>query len=379
MAEKPVAVVIGVMVLYMAMSVGTTFLNKFSFPKDKFPHPFSATCFQMIVAVVWLLLLTGLQGLALGAKNATAATAVIRAFGVSETTALRWSAKDILSSAGAAGAFTAMLSAGNMCLLFVQISFYQAAKSQHILCNLVMGYFIFGTTQPWKIIMCCVGVTVGFLINVLAERKVLEEMAQTQDFATELAKGCLAGLISSFFVALYPILLDRSFLKGSDTWQVRWSPSIAHKACVCSHGLGAKCTCSSRLFSSLLTYPLPRTLAEIHQCQLNVYRVVPPPCRLRNSARDARVASSSGSQLLVSAPSLPASLPPCLPAFLPSCLSASLPSCSLSLSLPALCLPPFIHTSFPPSLWISPPPSPLPLPDTHAHACAHSLTGCSIS
>ena len=219
-AEKPLAMVIAVMALYMAMSVGTTFLNKFSFPKDKFPHPFSATCFQMIVAVFWLLLLSGVQSLALSGKSPAVATAVIRSFGVSETKPLRWSSQDILSSAGVAGAFTAMLSAGNMCLLFVQISFYQAAKSQHILCNLAMGYFIFGTTQPWKIILCCVGVTVGFLVNVLAERTVLEEMAQTQDFATELAKGCLAGLVSSFFVALYPILLDRSFLKGSDTWQV---------------------------------------------------------------------------------------------------------------------------------------------------------------
>jgi len=218
-SEKTMATVV-VMCLYMAMSVGTTFMNKFSFPKEKFPHPFSATCFQMVVAVFWLLLLTGVQSLALKEKKPALATAVLRAFGASETEPLRWCTKDILSSAGVAGAFTGMLSAGNMCLLFVQVSFYQAAKSQHILCNLLMGFFLFGTTQPAKIVLCCVGVTVGFLVQVTAESKVLEDMARTNDFATDLLKGCVAGLVSSFFVALYPILLDRSFLKGSDTWQV---------------------------------------------------------------------------------------------------------------------------------------------------------------
>ena len=40
--------------------------------------------------------------------------------------------------------------AGNMCLMFVQVSFYQAAKSQHILCILLISYFFLAETHPTK-------------------------------------------------------------------------------------------------------------------------------------------------------------------------------------------------------------------------------------
>eukprot|EP00802_Teleaulax_amphioxeia_P014376 Tamp_14440.p1 GENE.Tamp_14440~~Tamp_14440.p1 ORF type:complete len:402 (+),score=78.24 Tamp_14440:90-1208(+) len=218
--SKPPAAVAAVMALYMAVSVSTTLMNKYAFPKDgdwKFPFPFAVSCFQMVVAVGWLQLFTVVQSFAI--KGSQPAASFVRLLGMSDKNALRWSAQDILSSWGAAGAFTGMLSAGNLCLLFVQISFYQAAKSQHILCNLLLGYFVFGNSQPLKIVLCCVGVTTGFVINALAERDVLEKMAQTPDFFAQLLKGCVAGLVSSFFVALYPILLSRSFLKGSDRWQ----------------------------------------------------------------------------------------------------------------------------------------------------------------
>jgi hypothetical protein len=59
------------------------------------------------------------------------------------------------------------------------------------------------------------GVTFGFAINALAEVRILE--GQHEDLAG-LAIGCLAGLISSFFVALYPILVNRSMQKGLSKW-----------------------------------------------------------------------------------------------------------------------------------------------------------------
>ena len=205
----------------------------------------------MVVAIVWLLVLTWVQRLAL--RKARWAEIIVRVFGVSGKTSLRWEKNEIVASAGAAGAFTAMLSAGNMTLLFVQISFYQAAKSQHILCNLLMGYFIFGNHQPLKIVLSSLGVTIGIAVATLAERDILQDMSKPgRDFQMELMQGLAAGLVSrypidpgydqaapaasssqinnvavtdsrsgtdSFFVALYPILLERSFLKGADMWQ----------------------------------------------------------------------------------------------------------------------------------------------------------------
>ena len=45
----------------------------------------------------------------------------------------------------------------------------QAAKSQHILCILLLNYFWLNKTYPLKILMACGGVTLGFLINAFAE------------------------------------------------------------------------------------------------------------------------------------------------------------------------------------------------------------------
>jgi hypothetical protein len=123
MAAKSQLFVVGVIVLYMALSVAVTLMNKAAFPKNTFPYPFTISCFQMIVALIWLYGLTIIQRIQ---------PSMVKAIGIERTPLLRWDVKSILASSSAAGAFMGMLSTGNVCLMFVQVSFYQVCDIIYI-------------------------------------------------------------------------------------------------------------------------------------------------------------------------------------------------------------------------------------------------------
>eukprot|EP00960_Hanusia_phi_P072214 767730-Hanusia_phi.AAC.2 len=190
-----------VVCFYMTVSVGTTLMNKMSFSGRKFPFPFFVTCFQMAVALFWLYALTLLQ------RHGPRSLNVL--LNLEDIPKLEWKVKNVLSAAGVAAAFTAMLASGNLCLMFVQ-----AAKSQHILCILLLSYFLRKEVQPWPVVVSCIGVTVGFVINAVAEADIV--ITKLGEDLTTLIYGCLAGFVSSFFVALYPMLLHSSILKGKN-------------------------------------------------------------------------------------------------------------------------------------------------------------------
>jgi len=160
----------------------------------------------MAVALMWLMVLTGVQ---MTGKNFVTKL-------LSLQTPLSWNPLNMGKALGCAGAFTGMLATGNLCLMFVQVSFYQAAKSQHILFSLLLSALVYGSSSGIDIMGSCAGVTVGFVINAMAEIDILRSL--DNDMAS-LMQGVSAGLISSFFVALYPLLLKRSMV-SLDNWQI---------------------------------------------------------------------------------------------------------------------------------------------------------------
>ena len=116
MPVKSQLFVAGVILMYMSLSVAVTLMNKAAFPKNTFPYPFTISCFQMIVALIWLYGLTIIQRIR---------PSMMEIIGIEKSPLLKWDLKSILASSGAAGAFMGMLSTGNVCLMFVQVSFYQ--------------------------------------------------------------------------------------------------------------------------------------------------------------------------------------------------------------------------------------------------------------
>jgi GDP-fucose transporter C1 len=75
-----------------------------------------------------------------------------------------------------------------------------------------------GETAALNIMVACAGVTIGFIVNAMAEVDIIKSLLHEE--ITSLVWGMAAGLISSFFVALYPLLLKRSMLTGLDNWQI---------------------------------------------------------------------------------------------------------------------------------------------------------------
>mmetsp|Transcript_30117 Transcript_30117/g.58875 ORF Transcript_30117/g.58875 Transcript_30117/m.58875 type:complete len:343 (+) Transcript_30117:88-1116(+) len=209
MANASTLVVTAVISFYVLVSVSTTLMNKLSFPRDTFPFPFTITCFQMAVALMWLGVLTVVQ--------VVAPKRLLKLLGLSRTTRLSWNPLRMGNAVGCAGAFTGMLATGNLCLMFVQVSFYQAAKSQHILFSLILSAVINGSHSGVDIVLACAGVTVGFIINAMAEVDIMRSLLN--DDISSLVWGMAAGLVSSFFVALYPLLLKRSMV-SLDNWQI---------------------------------------------------------------------------------------------------------------------------------------------------------------
>lgn len=79
---------------------------------------FTVTCFQMAVALVWLAVLSIFQRL--GPSSG------VNMLGLSGKH-LSWNPVGMSRAVICAGAFTGMLATGNLCLMFVQVSFYQVA------------------------------------------------------------------------------------------------------------------------------------------------------------------------------------------------------------------------------------------------------------
>ena len=69
----------------------------------------------MAVALMWLMVLTGVQ---MTGKNFVTKL-------LSLHSPLSWNPLQMRKALGCAGAFTGMLATGNLCLMFVQVSFYQ--------------------------------------------------------------------------------------------------------------------------------------------------------------------------------------------------------------------------------------------------------------
>ncbi|EZG73003.1 putative GDP-fucose transporter [Gregarina niphandrodes] len=90
--------------------------------------------------------------------------------------------------------FCLTIAASNLCLQKVQISTYQVARSLTLLFVLLLSYIILKQSQTPLVLAACVLMVAGFVINSL-------------DPGTLSLYGVLFGALSSFFQALYNVLI----------------------------------------------------------------------------------------------------------------------------------------------------------------------------
>jgi GDP-fucose transporter C1 len=99
--------------------------------------------------------------------------------------------------------FLGMIVFNNLCLKFVEVSFYQVARSLTIVFNIILTYLILGKKTNNIAIICCVVIVVGYLLGCDGE-----VMYSTQ--------GIAFGVLSSVFVALNAIYVKKILPKLND-------------------------------------------------------------------------------------------------------------------------------------------------------------------
>lgn len=105
--------------------------------------------------------------------------------------------------------FVLMVGFNNLCLKFVDVSFYQVARSLSVLFTLIFGYFLLSDSSSWESIGACFVVIAGYVIGNVSE---VREMKFS-------FLGVFFGLASSAFVALNGIYVKKALkVVNNDEW-----------------------------------------------------------------------------------------------------------------------------------------------------------------
>jgi len=185
-----IALVIG---FYWICSMSVVFLNKyiFTYAEYEFPFPLFVTWYQFLVALI-LLILTG--------YSKSKVFTIVPPYEFKLSTAL-----NILPLTAI---YVGMLTFNNLCLAFVEVSFYQVARSLTIVFNIVFTYLILHNKTSPAAMGACAVVFFGFILGSYGE----------SHFSFP---GLVFGICSSIFVALYGIYVKKKLqVVDNNEWRL---------------------------------------------------------------------------------------------------------------------------------------------------------------
>lgn len=164
---------------YWMISISMVFLNKtvLSSPATKLDAPLFITWYQCVCTVVACY---ALGELGLGD---------IPRFELKQVTMWKLLPLSVV--------FVAMIATNNICLKYVEVSFYQVARSLTIVFNVILDFAILGQPTSKSAVACLVIVIFGFVLG------------NEQEVRWSLP-GVLFGVFSSFFVALNAIFVKKN-------------------------------------------------------------------------------------------------------------------------------------------------------------------------
>ena len=201
-AKKPApqrhsaSTIAAVVAFYFVSSLSVVFLNKYilSSSEYKFPYPLTVTWYQLLVALT-LLVSSGFLG-----QNGIQQLSMIPPYEFSPVIAKEVAPLTVI--------YVLMLAFNNICLKYVQVTFYQVARSLTILFNIVFTYTILNSTTSRGSLISCGIVFMGFMLGSYGEI----------DFSWA---GLFFGVGSSFFVALYGIYVKKTLpVVNNDQWRL---------------------------------------------------------------------------------------------------------------------------------------------------------------
>jgi len=179
--DNQVRVVFAVL-FYMGSSMALVFLNKQMFSKVGKEFPLFVTWWQFVVALVLIYV-----GGHLGRWQPQ-----FRFFAP-----LQFRSEVAVSIAPVTGIFIGMVVLNNLCLKYVDVSFYQTARSLTIVFSVILTYVVLNTKTSMNALACCVVVMIGFGAGSFGEI----------NFSL---LGWGFGIASSVFVAMYGIYVKKA-------------------------------------------------------------------------------------------------------------------------------------------------------------------------
>lgn len=182
-----------VVAFYWICSMSVVFLNKYilTYAEYEFPFPLFVTWFQLVVAFV-LLIICGFSRLKI--------FSLVPPFEFKLSIAIRVLPLTVV--------YVSMLAFNNLCLAFVEVSYYQVARSLTIIFNIVFTYFILKNKTSKAALLACSVVFLGFILGSYGE----SHFSYT---------GLFFGVCSSMFVALYGIYVKKKLpVVDNNEWRL---------------------------------------------------------------------------------------------------------------------------------------------------------------
>ncbi|GAM18360.1 hypothetical protein SAMD00019534_015350 [Acytostelium subglobosum LB1] len=170
-----------VIAFYFFISISLVFLNKLLMKNLDFKYPLFITWYQQIVSFVMIFVMCKIA-------PGVPALNFLPPFEFKYETAQRVMPLTAV--------LTMMIVFNNLCLEYVEVSFYQVARSLTICFSILLTYLILKSKTSYKASMACGIVFFGFILGSAGEI----------NFSWY---GIVFGLLSSFFVALYSIYVKR--------------------------------------------------------------------------------------------------------------------------------------------------------------------------
>lgn len=184
-----------VVAFYWLVSLSVVFLNKLilSSSEFKFPYPIMVTLYQLVVALV-LLVTSGHLG------KSVELFSLVPPFEFDLKIARKVLPLSIV--------YVLMLALNNLCLFYVEVTFYQIARSLSIVFNIVFTYYFLKQSTSLPALVSCGVVFVGFVLGSAGE----------VNFSLN---GLIFGVGSSIFVALYGIYVKKTLtVLDNNQWRL---------------------------------------------------------------------------------------------------------------------------------------------------------------
>ncbi|KAM9964570.1 hypothetical protein ACTFIW_004340 [Dictyostelium discoideum] len=179
--ESSLSTIASVIAFYFFISISLVFLNKILLSDFKFEYPLFITWYQQIISFVSIYIMTSVS-------KSVPALSFLPEFEFKSATASK-----VLP---VTAVLTGMVIFNNLCLEYVEVSFYQVARSLTICFSLILTYIVLKSKTSYRATMACLVVFLGFVLGSAGE----------VNFSW---LGIIFGLLSSFFVALYSIAVKR--------------------------------------------------------------------------------------------------------------------------------------------------------------------------